>query len=68
MAAVLAIPAVRGARLVEIVRESVIDVPTALLAIAAFAVLYRYHEKLTVLYVVVGCGLAGLPGQRDGPR
>ena len=44
---------------VEIVRESVVDVPTAVLAIAAFAVLYRYHEKLTVLYVVVGCGIAG---------
>ena len=48
---------------VEIVRESVVDVPTALLAIAAFAVLYRYHEKLTVLYVVLGCGLAGLSVQ-----
>ena len=45
---------------VEIVRDSVVDVPTALLALAAFAVLYRYHEKLTVLYVVLGCGLAGL--------
>ena len=45
---------------VEIVRESVVDVPTALLVLAAFAVLYRYHEKLTVLYVVLGCGLAGL--------
>src|SRR5687767_12174762 len=44
---------------VEIVRESVVDVPTALLAIAAFAVLMRYHEKLTVLYVVLGCGLVG---------
>jgi chromate transporter len=45
---------------VDIVRESVVDVPTALLAVVAFAVLYRYHEKLTVLYVVLGCGLAGL--------
>ena len=44
---------------VEIVRETVVDVPTALLAIAAFAVLMRYHEKLTVLYVVLGCGLVG---------
>ena len=48
-----------GAVTVEIVRESVVDVPTALLAVAAFAVLMRYHDKLTVLYVVLGCGLVG---------
>lgn len=44
---------------VEIVKETVVDVPTALLAIAAFAVLMRYHDKLTVLYVVLGCGAIG---------
>jgi len=44
---------------VEIVRETVVDVPTALLAIAAFAVLMRYHDKLTVLYVVLGSGVIG---------
>ena len=44
---------------VEIVRETVVDVTTALLAIAAFAVLMRYHDKLTVLYVVLGCGALG---------
>ena len=44
---------------VEIVKETVVDIPTALLAIAAFAVLMRYHDKLTVLYVVLGCGLVG---------
>jgi len=44
---------------VEIVRETVVDVPTALLAIAAFAVLMRYHDKLTVLFVVLGCGAVG---------
>jgi chromate transporter len=44
---------------VEIVKETVVDVPTALLAIAAFAVLMRYHDKLTVLYVVLGCGIVG---------
>jgi chromate transporter len=44
---------------VEIVRETVVDIPTALLAIAAFAVLMRYHDKLTVLYVVLGCGVVG---------
>ena len=49
-----------GAVTVDILRESIVDVPTALLAVAAFAVLYRYHEKLTVLYVVLGCGLAGV--------
>jgi chromate transporter len=44
---------------VEIVRESVVDIPTAVLAVAAFAILYRYHDKLTVLYVVAGCGIVG---------
>ena len=44
---------------VEIVEESVVDVPTALLALAAFLVLSRFHGKLTVLYVVLGCGLIG---------
>ena len=32
---------------------------TALLAVAAFAVLMRFHDKLTVLYVVLGCGIVG---------
>jgi len=44
---------------VEIVDTSVIDVYTAILAIGAFAALNRWHGKLTVLYVVVGCGLIG---------
>ncbi len=44
---------------VEIVEESVVDVPTALLAVGAFLVLTRFHAKLTVLYVVLGCGLIG---------
>ena len=44
---------------VEIIREAVVDIPTALLAVAAFAILYRYHDKLTVLYVVAGCGIVG---------
>ena len=44
---------------VDIVEESVVDVPTALLAVAAFAVLMRFHDKLTVLYVVLGCGIVG---------
>jgi len=37
----------------------VVDVPTAVLAIGAFAVLCRFHSKLTVLYVVLGCGAIG---------
>jgi chromate transporter len=44
---------------VEILDASVVDVPTALLAVGAFLVLNRYHGKLTVLYVVLGCGLIG---------
>ena len=44
---------------VEIVNESVVDVPTAVLAAIAFVVLYRLQAKLTVLFVVLGCGLIG---------
>ena len=45
---------------VEIVRTSVIDVYTAVLAVAAFLALNRWHGKLTVLYVVLSCGVAGV--------
>jgi chromate transporter len=45
---------------VEIVRTSVVDVYTALIAVAAFLVLNRWHGKLTVLYVMLGCGLVGV--------
>jgi chromate transporter len=44
---------------VQIVDTSVVDVYTALLAIGAFLVLNRFHSKLTVLYVVLGCGAIG---------
>jgi chromate transporter len=44
---------------VEIVDTSVVDVPTALLALAAFAALMRFHGKLTVLWVVLGSGVIG---------
>jgi chromate transporter len=44
---------------VEIVKTSVVDVYTAILALGAFAALNRFHGKLTVLYVVLGCGLIG---------
>jgi chromate transporter len=44
---------------VQILDTSVVDAYTAILAVAAFAVLYRFHGKLTVLYVVLGCGAVG---------
>jgi chromate transporter len=44
---------------IQILDTSVVDLPTAALAVAAFAVLYRFHGKLTVLYVVLGCGAIG---------
>lgn len=44
---------------VEILRTSVIDVPTAVLAAGSFLILYRYHSKLTVVAVILGCGLLG---------
>ena len=44
---------------VKILEDSVIDVPSGLLAAGAFVVLYRFHGKLTVPFVVLGCGLIG---------
>jgi chromate transporter len=44
---------------IEILEESVVDVPAGVLAVAAFAALYRFQTKLTVLFVVLGCGLLG---------
>ncbi len=44
---------------VEILDTSVVDVWTALLAVGAFLCLNRWHGKLTVLWVVLGCGLIG---------
>jgi len=44
---------------VEIIQTSVVDVYTALLAVGAFLALSRWHGKLTVLYVVLGCGAIG---------
>ena len=44
---------------VEILRTSVIDVPTAVLAAGSFLILYRFHSKLTVVAVILGCGLLG---------
>ena len=45
---------------VDIVETGVVDVPTALIAVAAFVALMRFHGKLTVLWVVLGCGAVGL--------
>ena len=44
---------------VDIVETSVVDGYTAALAIGAFLALNRWHGKLTVLYVVLGCGAIG---------
>ena len=44
---------------VDILETSVVDVPTALIAGASFALLYRFHGKLTVLVVVLGAGVIG---------
>ena len=44
---------------VDILDTSIVDVPTAILAIGGFLALNRWHGKLTVLYVVLGCGLIG---------
>jgi chromate transporter len=45
---------------VDIIDTSVVDLPTAVLAIGAFLALTRWHGKLTVLYVVLGCGAIGV--------
>jgi chromate transporter len=45
---------------VDILDTSIVDVPSALLAIGAFIALNRWHGKLTVLFVVLGCGVLGL--------
>jgi chromate transporter len=44
---------------VTVVDTGVVDVPTALLALGAFLALNRWHAKLTVLWVVLGCGAIG---------
>jgi chromate transporter len=51
---------------VDIVETSVVDVPTAILAVGAFLVLMRTHSKLSVLYVVLGCGAIGAALQVSG--
>jgi chromate transporter len=51
---------------VDILETSVVDLPTALLAVAAFLALTRWHGKLTVVGVVLGCGIAGVLLQATG--
>ena len=51
---------------VDIVDASVVDVPTAILAVAAFLALNRWHGKLTIVAVVLACGLAGVALQASG--
>ena len=50
----------------DILETSIVDVPTAILAVAAFLALNRWHGKLTILAVVASCGLAGLALQAFG--
>ena len=51
---------------VDIVEAGIVDVPTALLAVAAFAALNRWHGRLTVVAAVLGCGAAGALLQLSG--
>jgi chromate transporter len=44
---------------VDIVKTSVVDVYTAILALGAFAALNYWHSKLTVVYVMLTCGAIG---------
>jgi chromate transporter len=48
-----------GAVTVDILDASIVDVPSAILAVGAFLTLYRWQGKLTVLFVVMGCGAIG---------
>ena len=55
-----------AAATVDILDTSIVDVPTALIAIGGFLALNRWHGKLTVLYVVIGSGLIGAALQLTG--
>jgi chromate transporter len=52
---------------VEVAQAGLVDLGSALLAVAAFLVLYRFHSKLTVLYVMLGAGAVGALIQWFGP-
>lgn len=45
---------------VEILKTSVVDVYTALIALGAFAALNRWHSKLTIVYVMAVAGVVGV--------
>jgi chromate transporter len=51
---------------IEILDTSIVDLPTAILALGAFAALQRWHGKLTVLWVVLACGAIGFALQVTG--
>jgi chromate transporter len=51
---------------VDILDTSVVDIPTALLAVAAFLALNRWHGKLTIVAVVLACGAMGAVLQATG--
>ena len=51
---------------VEIVDTGIVDIATAALALLGFLALNIWHGKLTVLYVVLGCGAAGAALQLSG--
>ena len=44
----------------SILDTSVVDVPTAILAVGSFVALSRWHSKLTVVYVMATCGAIGI--------
>jgi chromate transporter len=48
-----------GAVTIELLDAGVVDVPSGILAALAFIALYRFEGKLTVLWVMLGCGAAG---------
>jgi chromate transporter len=45
---------------VTILKTSVVDIYTALIALGAFAALQRWHGKLTVVYVMAVAGIVGV--------
>ncbi len=51
---------------IDILDAGVVDVPTAILAAAAFLALNRWHGKLVVVAVVLGCGAIGAALQLAG--
>jgi chromate transporter len=51
---------------IDILEAGIVDVPSAILAVVAFLCLYRWQGKLTVLWVVLGCGAIGAALQGTG--